>query len=87
MRSAFGTDIVKKVKRNIRRNEIKSGVAVSTIYEHDLTEDVVDTLKSKRKAKLKEIEMGESAHTETAEGFKKNPTPAPATTYNPFLQR
>lgn len=31
--------------------------------------------------------MGESAHTETAEGFKKNPTPAPATTYNPFLQR
>lgn len=86
-KAAFGTDIVKKVKRNIRRNEIKSGVAVSTIYEHDLTEDVVDTLKSKRKAKLKEIEMGESAHTETAEGFKKNPTPAPATTYNPFLQR
>lgn len=42
-----------------------------TIYEHDLTEDVVDTLKSKRKAKLKEIEMGESAHTETAEGFEK----------------
>ena len=51
------------------------------------TEDVVDTLKSKRKAKLKEIEMGESSHTETAEGFEKNPTPAPATTYNPFLQR
>ena len=86
-KAAFGTDIVKKVKRNIRRNEIKSGVAVSTIYEHDLTEDVVDTLKSKRKAKLKEIEMGESAHTETAEGFEKNPTPAPATTYNPFLQK
>ena len=60
---------------------------VSTIYEHDLTEDIVDTLKSKRKAKLKEIEMGESAHTETAEGFEKNPAPAPATTYNPFLQR
>lgn len=35
-KAAFGTDIVKKVKRNIRRNEIKSGVAVSTIYEHDL---------------------------------------------------
>lgn len=86
-KAAFGTDIVKKVKRNIRRNEIKSGVAVSTIYEHDLTQDVVDTLTSKRKAKLKEIEAGESAHTETAEGFEKNPTPAPATTYNPFLQR
>ena len=45
------------------------------------------TEKNKRKAKLKEIEMGESSHTETAEEFEKNPTPAPSTTYNPFLQR
>lgn len=85
--AVFGTDIVKKVKTTIKKNEIKSGIAVSTIYEHELTQDVVDTLTSKRKAKLKEIEAGESAHTETAEGFEKNPTPAPSTTYNPFLQR
>lgn len=85
-KAAFGTDIVKKVKTTIRKNEIRSGVAVSTIYEHELTDDVVNALKAKRKAKLAEIKSGVSTNTQTAEGFQKAPTPAPQTTYNPFAQ-
>lgn len=85
-KAAFGTDIVKKVKTTIRKNDVKSGIAASTIFEHELTQDIVDTLKSKRKAKLAEIKAGET-HSQTAEGFQKNTsTPAPQTTYNPFAQ-
>lgn len=85
-KAAFGTDIVKKVKTPIRKNDVKSGIAASTIFEHELTQDIVDTLKSKRKAKLAEIKAGET-HSQTAEGFQKNTsTPAPQTTYNPFAQ-
>lgn len=85
-KAAFGTDIVKKVKTTIRKNDVKSGVAVSTIFEHELTQDIIDTLKSKRKAKLDEIKAGGSS-SQTAEGFQKNTSaPAPQTTYNPFAQ-
>ena len=86
-KAAFGTDIVKKVKTTIRKNDVKSGVAASTVFEHELTQDIIDTLKSKRKAKLAEIKAGESS-SQTAEGFQKNTsTPAPQTTYNPFAQQ
>lgn len=85
-KAAFGTDIVKKVKKTVKKNLIKSGTAVSTVFEHELTQDIIDTLKSKRKAKLSEIKAGESS-SQTAEGFQKNTsTPAPQTTYNPFAQ-
>ena len=78
--------IVKKVKKTVKKNLIKSGTAVSTVFEHELTQDIIDTLKSKRKAKLSEIKAGESS-SQTAEGFQKNTsTPAPQTTYNPFAQ-
>ena len=35
-KAAFGTDIVKKVKKTIRKNDVKSGVAASTVFEHEL---------------------------------------------------
>ena len=86
-KAAFGTDIEKEVRSYIRKNEIKSGTAVSTIFEHELTQEVVDALKAKRKAKLAEVKSGNATSTETAEGFEKNTsTPAPQTTYNPFAQ-
>ena len=85
-KAAFGPDIVKKVKRSIRKNDVKSGIAPSTIFEHELTQDIIDTLQSKRKAKLAEVKAGESS-SQIAEGFQKNTsTPAPQTTYNPFAQ-
>lgn len=86
-KAAFGTDIVKKIKVPIRKNNIRYGSAPSTVFEHELTQDIIDTLKSKRKAKLAEIKAGESS-SQTAEGFQKNTsTPAPQTTYNPFAQQ
>lgn len=86
-KAAFGPDIVKKVKRTMKKNDIKSGVAPTTVYEHELTQDIVDALKSKRKAKLAEVKAGESS-SQTADGFQKNTsTPAPKTTYNPFAQQ
>lgn len=86
-KAAFGRDIVKKVKKTVKKNLIKSGTAVSTVFEHELTQDIIDTLKSKRKTKLAEIKAGESS-SQTAEGFQKNTsTPVPQTTYNPFAQQ
>ena len=86
-KAAVGKDIEKEVKKPIRKNDIKSGTAVSTIFEHELTQEVVDALKAKRKAKLAEVKSGNATSSETAEGFEKNTsTPAPQTTYNPFAQ-
>lgn len=86
-KAAFGPDIKKKIKTTIRKKEVKSGVAPSTIYENDLTDDIMAVLKSKRKAKLDEIKNGTSKASLSAEGFKKDTsTPAPQTNYNPFAQ-
>lgn len=84
-KAAFGTDIKRKVKTPIRKNDVKSGIAASTIFEHELTQDIIDTLKSKRKAKLDEIKAG-GTNSQTAEGFKKDTTSPPQTSYNPFAQ-
>lgn len=82
-KAAFGQDIEKEVKNFVRKNEIKSGINVSTIYEHELTQEIVDALKAKRKAKLAEIKNGNTNNLP----FKPDTsTPAPQTTYNPFAQ-
>lgn len=83
----FGEDIKRQVKSYVRKNDIKSGSAVSTIFEHDLTQDVVDALIAKRKQTLVEIKNGISGTSDNqATGFAQNTTPAPKTTYNPFAQ-
>ena len=85
-KAAFGTDIVRKVKTTIRKNDVKSGVTASTIFEHELSQEIIDALKAKRKAKLAEIKAGETS-SQTTEGFSNNTSsPAPQTTYNPFAQ-
>lgn len=86
-KAAFGTDIEKEVKSYIRKNEIKSGTAVSTIFEHELTQEIVDALKAKRKAKLAEVKSGNTNAGGNDSPFKPDTiTPAPQTTYNPFAQ-
>lgn len=86
-KASFGPDITKEVKNPCKKNEIKSGTSVSTIFEHELTQEVVDALKAKRKAKLAEIASGAGSSSQAAEGFAKNTsTPVPQTTYNPFAQ-
>lgn len=85
-KAAFGPDIKNEVRSYIRKNEIKSGTSVSTIFEHELTQEVVDALKAKRKAKLAEVKSG-NVNTNEDLPFKPDVnTPAPETTYNPFAQ-
>ncbi len=81
-KATFGTDIEKEIKSYIRKNEIKSGIAASTIFEHELTQEIVNALKAKRKAKLAEVKNGNEELP-----FKPDiSTPAPQTSYNPFAQ-
>lgn len=87
-KAAFGADIEKEIRTYIRKNEIKSGTAPSTIFEHELTQEIVDALRAKRKATLAEVASGTTAVSQTADGFEKNTSiPAPQTTYNPFAQQ
>jgi len=86
-KAAFGKDIENEVKTYVRKNEIKSGTAVSTIFEHELTQEIVDALKAKRKAKLAEIASGKSKAGVDLPFTPDTSTPAPQTTYNPFAQQ
>lgn len=84
-KAAFGTNIEKEVRSNIRKNDVKSGTAPSSIFENELTQEIVDTLKAKRKAKLAEIKAGIAKSSGTTNGFDTNkPTPRPEITFNPF---
>lgn len=80
----FGEDIKKTVKNYVRKNDIKSGSAVSTIFEHDLTQEIVDALIAKRKQTIVEIKNGVASNGNV--NVTTQSTPAPATTYNPFAQ-
>ena len=82
---AFGDDIKRIAKTYIKKNDIKSGIVPTSIFEHDLTQEIVDMLKSKRKARMAEIKSGNSNNQ--ADGFQKNTNVAPPqTNYNPFAQ-
>lgn len=83
-KAAFGADIEKEVKTYIRKNEIKSGTAPSTLFEHELTQEIVDALKAKRKATLAEVASGQTKQGEDLPFKPDTSTPAPQTTYNPF---
>lgn len=86
-KAAFGTDIEKEIRKYIYKNEIKSGTAPSSIFEHELTQEIVDTLKAKRKAKLAEVKVGVGKSSETTNGFENGKTtPKPEVAYNPFAQ-
>lgn len=83
-KATFGTDIEKEIKSYIRKNEIKSGIAASTIFEHELTQEIVNALKAKRKAKLAEVKNGNANSSEDLPFKPDTSTPAPQTSYNPF---
>lgn len=79
-KAAFGADIEKEIRTYIRKNEIKSGTAPMSIYEVDLTDDIVNALKAKRKAKLEEVKNG----TNDSNSNNATTTVAPQMNYNPF---
>ena len=80
----FGEDIKRQVKNYVRKNDIKSGSAVSSIFEHDLTQEVVDALIAKRKQTILEIKNGVVSNNN--DSATKPASEAPKTTYNPFAQ-
>lgn len=82
-KQAFGGDVTKTFTDYIVHNEIKSGSEPSTIFDHELTQDVVDTLVAKRKQKLVEIKQGVDDKSKSAFTPDKS-KPAPSSTYNPF---
>lgn len=85
-KATFGTDIETEIKSYIRKNEIKSGIAASSIFEHELTQEIVNVLKAKRKAKLAEVKNGNTNSSEDLPFKPDTSTPAPQTSYNPFAQ-
>ena len=86
--AAFGNNIEKEATVTIRQNVIKSGTKISTIEEHELTEEVVNALRSKRKALLAEIQNGTAATADEETPFKADKsTPASNPGYNPFASR
>lgn len=85
-KQAFGADNVSTVKTTVKKYEIKSGSAPSTFFEHELTQDIVDALVSKRKTALAEVKAGVTASDDDKPPFEPQTTP-PQTTYNPFAQQ
>lgn len=83
---AFGEPIKRPFKRTTRLNDVKSGSNVSTVYEHDLTDEIVNQLNAKRKQKLIEVENG-VAPSSSSSPATANTTPASAPpVINPFAQ-
>lgn len=84
-KQAFGEDNVHVSNKTVRRYEIKSGSNPSSLFEHELTQEIVDALISKRKTALAEIKSGVASSDEELP-FAKSSAEPPKTTYNPFAQ-
>ena len=92
---SFGPDIVKEITIPVKRNEIKSGSTPSSIFEHELDQNIVDSLKSKRKLHLNavmsgavnsEVPFAEKPDTSKAPQMSSNPFASGSNSMNPFLQ-
>lgn len=86
-KQAFGEDNVKKIKTYNRHYFIKSGNSPTTIFEHEITQEMVNALVAKRKQTIAEVMNGsKSDNSESAFPVDKTTTPAPNTNFNPFAQ-
>lgn len=57
-KQAFGADNIKIVKTTEIGYIVESGSTPSTVYEHELTDDIIQQLISKRKKKLDDVKNG-----------------------------
>lgn len=92
IQQAFGAPVEKKKKTVIKRNVIKSGSTPSTIYDVELTDEMVEALKQKRVHKLEEIKQGvNKQQNNNAFGKATAPTQqaptSPNAGYNPFAPK
>lgn len=84
-KQALGKDYTETFTDSVTRYEIGSGDEPSTIFDHKLTQEIVDTLIAKRKQKLVEVAQGVDDKSKSAFTPDKS-KPAPSSTYNPFAQ-
>lgn len=81
-KQAFGEDLHKVVTKTTRMYEVASGSNPVTIYDVELTDDIISQLISKRKLKLEEVKSGK-ATTTVPSGADEVPF-TPTTSANPF---
>lgn len=89
VKSAFGENIqTKKFNTVIRKYEVKSGGNPSSIFENDLTQDIVDMLKTKREMTIREI-LNDKSNINSNTLFNNSNEQENIIneiTYNPFAQ-
>lgn len=93
IQQAFGAPIEKKKTTIVKKNVVKSGSNPSTIYDVELTDELVEALKQRRVKKLEEIksDIGNKQQNNNAFGKVAAPTQqapvSPNVGYNPFAPK
>ena len=93
IQQAFGSPIEKKKTTIVKKNVVKSGSNPSTIYDVELTDELVEALKQRRVKKLEEIKLdvGNKQQNNNAFGKVSAPTQqapvSPNVGYNPFAPK
>lgn len=80
-KQAFGEDLVKTFDKITKRFEIVSGNAPATVYDVDITDDIINQLISKRKEKINKVLAGKGNNNAP---FDTTPTTTSTTPVNPF---
>ena len=84
-KQAFGEDLIKTFAKTTKRFEIVSGNSPVTVYDVELTDDIINQLISKRKEKINKALAGRTTNTSiTSAPFDTTPASNTSTTANPF---
>ena len=93
IQQAFGAPIEKKKTTIVKKNVVKSGSNPSTIYDVELTDELVEALKQRRVKKLEEIKLDVGNKQQNNNAFGKVVAPtqqapvSPNVGYNPFAPK
>ena len=93
IQQAFGAPIEKKKTTIVKKNVVKSGSNPSTIYDVELTDELVEALKQRRVKKLEEIKLDVGNKQQNNNAFGKVAAPtqqapvSPNVGYNPFAPK
>ena len=93
IQQAFGSPIEKKKTTIVKKNVVKSGSNPSTIYDVELTDELVEALKQRRVKKLEEIKLDVGNKQQNNNAFGKVAAPtqqapvSPNVGYNPFAPK
>lgn len=93
IQQAFGAPIEKKKTTIVKKNVVKSGSNPHTIYDVELTDELVEALKQRRVKKLEEIKLDVGNKQQNNNAFGKVTAPtqqapvSPNVGYNPFAPK